>query len=40
LFVLMFALVTTAVTGAAVAREPGWFAWMTGTTRLPPARAG
>jgi membrane protein len=40
LFVLMFALVTTAVTGAVVAREPGRFAWLTGTAQPLPARAG
>jgi membrane protein len=40
LFVLMFALVTTAVTGAAIAREPGRFAWLTGTAQPLPAQAG
>jgi membrane protein len=40
LFVLMFALVTTAVTGAAIAREPGRFGWLIGTAPPLPARAG
>ncbi|HZB47778.1 MAG TPA: hypothetical protein VE547_01680 [Mycobacteriales bacterium] len=40
LFVLMLALVTTAVTGAVVARDPGWFSRMVGLPRPSPARAG
>jgi membrane protein len=35
LFVLMLALVTTAVTGAVVARNPGWFARLLGTDDIP-----
>jgi membrane protein len=38
LFVLMFALVATTVTGAVVARDPGWFGRM--LDRLTPSRTG
>jgi membrane protein len=40
LFVLMLALVTTAVTGAVVARNPGWFARRLGIPRRSPPPAG
>ena len=39
LFVLMFALVATAVTGNAVARNPGWFARVLDPPRPSPATA-
>jgi membrane protein len=39
LFVLMFALVITAVTGRAVARNPGWFARVVDPPRPSPAPA-
>jgi membrane protein len=39
LFVLMFALVATAVTGNAVARNPGWFARVVDPPRPSPAPA-
>jgi membrane protein len=39
LFVLMFALVATAVTGNAVARNPGWFARVVDPARPSPAPA-
>ena len=40
LFVLMLALVTTAVTGAVVARNPGWFGRLLDTPAQSPPPAG